>query len=65
MTIVAASSLSSSDLRFLGHNVQATVARDRHGIRAVNRSLSSHDESVTRLYRRGGTARAGRVRARA
>jgi hypothetical protein len=65
MTIVAAWRLSASDLRSLGNNLQAAVARDRHGLRAVGRSLAIHGESVGRLYRRAGSARTGRVRARA
>ena len=65
MSIVAAWRLSASELRSLGNNVQAAVARDRHGIRAVGRSLAIHGESVGRLYRRAGSARTERSRSRA
>jgi hypothetical protein len=57
MTIINASCLSLSDLRSLGPNVAATVARDRHGIRAINRSLSTHGEAVERLYPRAASSR--------
>ena len=65
MSIVPASSLSRADLRSLGANCMATVAHDRHSIRAVNHSLAIHDESVERLYRRAGNSRADRLRSRA
>lgn len=65
MTIVAASRLSLSELRSLGPNLAATVARDRQGLRAIGRSLSIHGESIGRLYRRAGASRTQRVRARA
>lgn len=65
MTIVHASQLSGAELRSLGSNCAATVAHERHSLRAVNRTLAVHDESVQRLYRRAGSSRAERLRARA
>ena len=64
MSIVPASSLSRADLRSLGANCMATVAHDRHSIRAVNHSLAIHDESVERLYRRASSSHAERLRNR-
>lgn len=65
MSIVPASHLSASDLRSLGNNMLPAVIHDKLSVRAVNRSLGLHDESVERLYRRAGGSRAQRLRARA
>jgi hypothetical protein len=62
MSIIPASSLSRADLRSLGNNVIPTIDHDRLSVGAVNRSLSLHEESVRRLFRRAGTSRCDRLR---
>ena len=64
MSIIPASSLSRADLRSLGNNVIPTVDHDRLSVGAVNRSLSLHEESVRRLFRRAGVSRSDRLRTR-
>ena len=61
MSIIPVSRLSISELRSLGHNVLPSVVHDRLCTRAINRSLSLHDESVRRMYRRAGTSKAARL----
>ena len=62
MSIIPASSLSASDLRSLGNNVEAAVQSDHEHLEAINRSLYVHNERVARLYRRSGHVRVHRVR---
>lgn len=52
MSIIPASSLSSSELRSLGNNVASAVRFDRAHRQAINRSLYLHQEHTDRLYRR-------------
>ena len=64
MSIIPASSLSRADLKSLGNNVLPTIEHDRLSVGAINRSLSLHEESVQRLFRRAGTSRSDRLRSR-
>jgi hypothetical protein len=49
MSLIPVRCLGSADLFVLGQNVARSVRRDYWELRAVNRSLATHDEQVSRL----------------